>query len=366
MLAPVYVIGTNREYEVFCRSNNEIFSSHWNEIKQRYKVLQIRNLSGNLFSTSSYLIVNKNLPLGDYVTYTSGYYSYIEEIEEAYNKAGISNKFIAFVYSSVNRFYIRDAHFGTDPDGYLNSLHMYPYIIDWWYEIPFSSDISFGTPYGNVSNAVTDVMIVRDRRCYISEFYYKDTQLSNGKWYYKDYYFGESGIVKIPANSTEIQKSKEAFEFSANNQASINNYNITSEEFPEDLRNGYIEVNNTPQLLSDNKINEHTSELLDKEEFVTIGDDRRLDIYEKVEENCKTITSDGEEIILLPSGNYSDVYSVEVEFPDDKKEVFFNRIFSHATISIDKLICTPTDLIGFKGVESKYKIGIKKVKIIEK
>jgi hypothetical protein len=149
-------------------------------------------------------------------------------------------------------------------------------------------------------------------------------------------------------------------------EITANNYNITSEEFPEDLRNGYLEVNNTPQLLSDNKINEHTSELLDKEEFVTIGDDRRLDIYEKVEENCKTITSDGEEIILLPSGNYSDVYSVEVEFPDDKKEVFFNRILSHATISIDKLICTPTDLIGFKDVESKYKIGIKKVKIIEK
>lgn len=149
------------------------------------------------------------------------------------------------------------------------------------------------------------------------------------------------------------------------------------------IESGYLEINNTPQLLSDNKINKHNSEYLientydeegrpisvdhNEEEFVTNGDDRLINVVGNfIGLPVKIVEVDGEIGIVVEQTNidFSDLDHITIEFDYDKKRTSFNKFISIASVGI-KNIGISKD-IEFNDVENNFSTNLSGLIVVKK
>lgn len=153
---------------------------------------------------------------------------------------------------------------------------------------------------------------------------------------------------------------------------------------------GYLEINNTPQLLSDNKINKHNSEYLientydeegrpinidhNEDEFVTNGDDRLINVVGNFTDGLpiKIVEVDGEIGIVIeqtttlgqPPIDFSDLDYITIEFDYDKKRTDFNRFISIASVGA-KNVGVSKD-IKFNDVENNFSTNLSGLIVVKK
>lgn len=137
---------------------------------------------------------------------------------------------------------------------------------------------------------------------------------------------------------------------------------------PDDVENGTLQVNNTKQLLSDNKINAHTSSYLRQDEFVTCGDDRVFDVSGTIEEDVSAVIEDDEITILLNNKDlhFEQLKSVDVTYTDDRKVVQFNHVQDFVVVAIKNASDTKFTILNTKNVKTKFSVNIEGVDIVEK
>lgn len=152
-------------------------------------------------------------------------------------------------------------------------------------------------------------------------------------------FVGQAVCLQEIRNIKLIYGTKSVFIYNITTALDNNRNLIISCDLPEDVKNGYLEVNNTIQTLQDNKINGHTSSYIEEGDFVTLGDDRVLDISGKVNNNIEIVSDKNETLVLLPSGYlFSDLYSIEVEISEDMKRIKPKNIKSYGFVKMSNII----------------------------
>lgn len=181
-------------------------------------------------------------------------------------------------------------------------------------------------------------------------------------------FINDTAYLKDIKNIKLVYGTSSTFIYELDTSLDEDNNLIISCELPENVKDGYLEINNTTQLLSDNKINAHTSKFTKEEEFLTFGDDRKLDISGAVDEECEVITEDDELLILLENKDFSlsDAYSVIVEFTEDKKEVQFDNIKVYALVKLSSLEVGRFTALNLTNVKVDFTAEMSNLQVAEK
>lgn len=164
----------------------------------------------------------------------------------------------------------------------------------------------------------------------ISNTYKKDIKNITLRYNYKSAFIENVNYAKVKPKVTISTKD------GVNVPTAITSagYITITGDFPEDLTDGTVVINNTPQTLFDNKINQNTSSYLKQDEFCSFGDDRRLTFEEDIKTTPEVeANADGSYTLVIDKIEPDTVTDIDLETKFTKFEVPLKRLFVSAKVT---------------------------------